>query len=140
MSAGRLAGAVALVLMALLPLVASEYMLHIAIQILIWGFVYTAWSMMGRFGLTSFGHGAFLGVGAYLPALLWNFYGLTPWLGIPAGMLLAVLLALVIGYPSFRLARRRSLLCAGDISFEPGRAVEPDRGARCDRRLARHDA
>ena len=103
MSAGRLAGAVALVLMALLPLVASEYMLHIAIQILIWGFVYTAWSMMGRFGLTSFGHGAFLGVGAYLPALLWNFYGLTPWLGIPAGMLLAVLLALVIGYPSFRL-------------------------------------
>ena len=78
-------------------------MLHIAIQILIWGFIYTAWSMMGRFGLTSFGHGAFLGVGAYVPALLWNFYGLTPWLGIPAGMALAVLLALVIGYPSFRL-------------------------------------
>ena len=103
MNPARLAGATALVLMALLPLVASQYMLHIAIQILIWGFVYTAWSMMGRFGLTSFGHGAFLGVGAYLPALLWNFYGVTPWLGIPAAMLLAILLALVIGYPSFRL-------------------------------------
>jgi branched-chain amino acid transport system permease protein len=103
MNAARLAGASALVLMALLPLVASQYMLHIAIQILIWGFVYTAWSMMGRFGLTSFGHGAFLGVGAYLPALLWNFYGVTPWLDIPAAMLLAILLALVIGYPSFRL-------------------------------------
>ena len=53
------------------------------IQILLWGFVYTAWSMMGRFGLVSLGHGAFLGVGAYVPALLWNYYGVTPWLGIP---------------------------------------------------------
>ena len=38
-----------------------------------------------------------------MPGLLWNYYGVTPWLGIPAGMLLAVLLALVIGYPCFRL-------------------------------------
>ncbi len=103
MSAGRVAAAVAILLLALFPLAASEYLLHIAIQILIWGFIYTAWSMMGRFGLTSFGHGAFLGVGAYVPALLWNFYGVTPWLGIPAGMALAVALAVVIGYPSFRL-------------------------------------
>ena len=42
----------------------------------------TAWAMMGRFGLTSFGHGAFLGIGAYVPALLWNVYGVTPWLGL----------------------------------------------------------
>lgn len=103
MKTARPAGAAALVMLALLPFAASQYTLHIAIQILIWGFIYTAWSMMGRFGLTSFGHGAFLGIGAYLPALLWNFYGLTPWLGIPAGMALAVALALVIGYPSFRL-------------------------------------
>ncbi|MBV8889683.1 MAG: branched-chain amino acid ABC transporter permease [Alphaproteobacteria bacterium] len=59
--------------------------------------------MMGRFGLTSFGHGAFLGTGAYAPALLWNYYGITPWLGIPAAMLLAMLLGVLIGYPSFRL-------------------------------------
>jgi branched-chain amino acid transport system permease protein len=103
MSPGRLAAAAALVLLALVPFAVSQYTLHIAIQILLWGFIYTAWSMMGRFGLTSFGHGAFLGVGAYFPALLWNFYGVTPWLGIPAGMVGAVLLALVIGYPCFRL-------------------------------------
>ena len=99
----RLAAAAALILLALLPLVASDYVLHIAIQILIWGSIYTAWSMMGRFGLTSFGHGAFLGTGAYAPALLWNYYGITPWLGIPAAMLLAMLLGVLIGYPSFRL-------------------------------------
>ncbi|HEX3953418.1 MAG TPA: branched-chain amino acid ABC transporter permease [Stellaceae bacterium] len=103
MTTSRALGALVLVLLALLPLAASDYVLHIAIQILIWGFVYTAWSMMGRFGLTSFGHGAFLGIGAYVPALLWNFYGITPWLGLPVAMALAVLVALMIGYPSFRL-------------------------------------
>ena len=85
------------------PLFASSYVMHLVIQILLWGFVYTAWSMMGRFGLVSLGHGAFMGVGAYVPALLWNYYGVTPWLGIPLGMALAVLLDIAIGYPCFRL-------------------------------------
>jgi branched-chain amino acid transport system permease protein len=99
---GRIAGALGLVALAALPLFLSEYSLHILIQVLIWGFVSTAWSLMGRFGLVSLGHGAFLGIGAYTPALLWNYAGVTPWLGIPLGLLLAVLLALVIGYPCFR--------------------------------------
>src|SRR5205085_1814177 len=93
----------AVVVLAAVPLVTRDYFLHIAIQILLWGFIYTAWSLMGKFGLVSLGHGAFLGIGAYVPALLWNFHAVTPWLGIPLAVLLAVLLALVIGYPCFRL-------------------------------------
>jgi branched-chain amino acid transport system permease protein len=89
-------------LLVALPFVTPAYFLHILIQILLWGFIYTAWSMMGRFGFVSLGHGAFMGVGAYVPALLWNYYGITPWLGMPAGMALSVFLALVIGYPCFR--------------------------------------
>jgi branched-chain amino acid transport system permease protein len=89
--------------LALLPFLLPNYFLHIAIQVLLWGLIYTAWSMMGRFGLVSLGHGAFMGVGAYTSALLWNLYGITPWLGIPAGVALTVLLALVIGYPCFHL-------------------------------------
>ena len=45
-----------------LPLVTPAYFLHLLIQILLWGFIYTAWSTMGRFGLVSLGHGAFMGV------------------------------------------------------------------------------
>ena len=67
-----------------------QYVLHILVQVLIWSFVYTAWSMMGRFGLVSLGHGAFLGLGAYTTALLWNLWGVSPWLGIPVGMVVAV--------------------------------------------------
>ncbi len=80
----------------------DAYHLHILILILIWSFAYTSWSMMGRFGLTSLGHGGFMGVGAYVTALLWNHLGLSPWLGIPLAMLAAAALALLIGYPCFR--------------------------------------
>jgi branched-chain amino acid transport system permease protein len=80
----------------------SPYHLHILILILLWSFIYTAWSIMGRFGLVSLGHGAFLGIGAYGVTMLWNHYGITPWLGIPAALALAGAVALVIGYPCFR--------------------------------------
>ena len=49
---------------------AEKYYLHLLIQILIWSFIYTGWSLMGRFGLTSLGHGAFTGIGAYVMVLL----------------------------------------------------------------------
>jgi branched-chain amino acid transport system permease protein len=85
-----------------LPAVMPPYFLHLAIQILIWAFIYTAWALMGRFGFVSFGHGAFLGIGAYVPALLWNYWDVTPWLGIPVSVIASGLLAVVVGYPCFR--------------------------------------
>ncbi len=103
MNRARLMAGIGLAGLVALPFVLPSYFLHIAIQVLIWGFIYTAWAFMGRFGLVSLGHGAFMGLGAYTTALLWNFYDVTPWLGIPAGMALAVLLALIIGYPCFHL-------------------------------------
>ena len=98
-----------LLAVALLPLLvrvffpgSERYYLHILIQILLWSFIYTGWSLMGRFGLTSLGHGAFTGIGAYTTVLLWNFAGLTPWIGIPAGVLLATVVGVLVGYPCFR--------------------------------------
>src|SRR5450759_2904193 len=94
---------IALGLFALVPLLGvGDYYLHIAITIMLWSFVYTSWSLMGRFGLVSFGHGAFLGIGAYVTTMLWNHYGVTPWIGIPLALLLAVVVAVLIGYPCFR--------------------------------------
>ncbi len=80
-----------------------QYVLHVLIQIFIWSFIGGAWSLMGRFGLISLGHGAFLGIGAYTAVLLWNFFGLTPWLGGVAAVALAALLAAVVAYPCSRL-------------------------------------
>ncbi|MBW7970494.1 branched-chain amino acid ABC transporter permease [Bradyrhizobium sp. BR 10289] len=101
---GRLAAwAVALAALVALPfLYRDPYHLHILVLILIWSFAYTSWSMMGRFGLVSLGHGGFMGIGAYVTALLWNHLGLSPWIGIPISMVAAGILALIVGYPCFR--------------------------------------
>jgi branched-chain amino acid transport system permease protein len=77
------------------------YVNHLLILILLWSFTYTSWSIMGRFGLVSIGHGAFLGVGAYGTALAWNIFSLTPWVGIPIALALSAALAVLVAYPCF---------------------------------------
>ncbi len=91
-----------LALLAVPFLVADDYMLHVAIMVLLWGFIYTGWSLMGRFGLTSLGHGALVGIGAYGVTMLWNHAGITPWIGIPVAVAVSVAVALAIGFPCFR--------------------------------------
>ncbi len=86
-----------------LPFVYQQpYHLHIMVVILLWSFAYTSWSVMGRFGLVSLGHGGFMGIGAYVTALAWNHAGLTPWIGIPLALLAGGILALLVAYPCFR--------------------------------------
>ncbi len=80
----------------------GNYPLHLAILVLLWGYIYTSWSIMGRLGLVSFGHGAFMGIGAYGVVMLWNHFGLSPWLGALAALGAAAAVAVVIGYPCFR--------------------------------------
>ena len=79
-----------------------NYPLHLAILVLLWGYIYTSWSLMGRLGLVSFGHGAFMGIGAYTVVMLWNSYGLSPWIGAFVALALSAIVAVVIGYPCFR--------------------------------------
>ena len=103
MNPRHIAWAVGLAALIALPFVYREpYHLHILVLILIWSFAYTAWSIMGRFNLVSLGHGGFMGVGAYVTALLWNHLGVSPWIGIPISMVVAGALALVVAYPCFR--------------------------------------
>jgi branched-chain amino acid transport system permease protein len=72
------------------------------VVILLWSFAYTSWSVMGRFGLVSLGHGGFMGIGAYVTALAWNHGGVTPWIGIPLALLAGGILAVLVAYPCFR--------------------------------------
>lgn len=80
----------------------GSYPMHLIIVALLLGFIYTSWALMGRLGLVSLGHGAFMGIGAYVTVLLWNAYGLPPLAGALVAIALSVLLALLIGYPCFR--------------------------------------
>ena len=80
----------------------GNYPLHLTILVLLWGYIYTSWSLMGRLGLVSFGHGAFMGIGAYTVVMLWNHFGVSPWIGAGVALVFTALVAVVIGYPCFR--------------------------------------
>ncbi|MDP6689912.1 MAG: branched-chain amino acid ABC transporter permease [Alphaproteobacteria bacterium] len=102
MNSKLLIAVIAAILVALPFIGLDSYPLHLVIVILIWSFAYTGWSIMGRFGLVSLGHGAFMAIGGYVTALLWNELGLSPWIGIPVAMICAGGMAVLIGYPCFR--------------------------------------
>jgi branched-chain amino acid transport system permease protein len=93
-------GLAALIALPALPL--GQYPFHLIVLMLIWASIDTAWSLMGRFGLVSLGHAAFIGVAMYTVSLLWNAFELTPWAGIPLALAAALVVAFLIGYPSFR--------------------------------------
>lgn len=99
----KLAPWIGLALLAALPASGiGNYPLHLVIMCLLWAYVYTSWSVMGRLGMVSFGHGAFLGIGAYAVVMLWNHFGVSPWIGSIAAIAASVVVALVIGLPCFR--------------------------------------
>jgi branched-chain amino acid transport system permease protein len=74
------------------------------IMIFLYGALATAWNIIaGYCGQISLGQAVFFGVGAYTSSLLFKETGLTPWAGMVAGAILAVIVSQVIGYPVFRL-------------------------------------
>jgi len=70
----------------------------------IWAVMGLSWNILsGYAGLVSFGHAAFFGLGAYTVTLLLVHLDLTPWIGIPIGMMVGAVAAAAIGLPTFRL-------------------------------------
>jgi branched-chain amino acid transport system permease protein len=65
----------------------------------------SAWNIVGGYaGQVSVGHSMFFGVGAYAPLLIYTLLGWPPMAGIPAGIVLSMGLAVLIGTPTFRLS------------------------------------
>lgn len=103
MSKSRIVFLVLLAALAVTPLLGpGKYALHLMVMALLWSYIYTSWSIMGRLGLVSFGHGAFLGIGAYTVVMLWNLAGVSPWIGAVVAVALALVVAVLIGLPCFR--------------------------------------
>jgi ABC-type branched-subunit amino acid transport system permease subunit len=85
-------------------LVSNSYYQLIMTLVLLWAIMGLAWNMLsGYSGLISFGHAAFFGLGGYTMTLLFVKLGITPWLGIPLGVLVGVAAGVVIGIATFRL-------------------------------------
>jgi branched-chain amino acid transport system permease protein len=85
------------------PLVADRYLISVLTLILYFAYVGQAWNlMMGYAGQLSLGHALYIGLGAYIAALLWVDFGVGPWLGVFAAVLVAAGFGAFIGWLGFR--------------------------------------
>jgi len=74
------------------------------IVILLWAAIASAWNISGGFaGQLSLGHAAFFGLGAYTSTLMNVHLGLSPWVGMLCGAVLAAVVGVFIGLASTRL-------------------------------------
>jgi branched-chain amino acid transport system permease protein len=97
--------AIALAILIALPLVIkSSFAIEIFIRILLFSFIGTAWNLIGGYAKQlSLGHAAFFGLGAYTSTILEINFNISPWIGMIAGGVVAVLASLPIGWLCFRL-------------------------------------
>ena len=65
----------------------------------------SAWNLIGGYaGQVSVGHAVFFGAGAYAAIAIYSRFDLPPIVGVPLGVLIAVLIAALIGVPTLRLS------------------------------------
>jgi branched-chain amino acid transport system permease protein len=88
---------------ALVPFVAGEYRTSVATQVLFACIgAYALWLMM-RINLLSLGHAAFMGVGAYVTAILCQRYGWSFWATMPMAGAVSAAAAVLFGIITLRL-------------------------------------
>ena len=106
-----------------LPLVMqSATYLHILILLYFYAYLTTSWNLVGGFaGVLPLGHSAFVGIGAYASTMLYLQYGISPWLGMFVGGILAAVAGLIIGYPTLKMRGAYFALCT--IAFAEGLRV-----------------
>jgi len=98
-------GLIALLLLGVLPtLFTGKYLVGVLTVAAIYGIWAVSWDFMsGLTGRENFGHSLFIGVGAYAAGFLNVHFGVGPWWSLPASMLVSMLFAVVLGFPTLRL-------------------------------------
>jgi branched-chain amino acid transport system permease protein len=100
-------------------LVRSPTYLHILVLLFLYAYLTTSWNLVGGFaGVLPLGHSTFVGIGAYTSTILALQYGISPWIGMIIGGLLAVIVGVLIGLPTFKM--RGAYFALATIAFAEG--------------------
>jgi branched-chain amino acid transport system permease protein len=105
LSVSRVLGLALAAIMLALPLaVSNPFAIDIFVRVLLFAFVGVAWNLIGGYAKQlSLGHAAYFGLGGYTSTILLIRFGVSPWIGMLAGGIVAMLASLPIGALCFRL-------------------------------------
>lgn len=102
----------------LTPQFLSNYRLNLVITILTSAYFAQCWNLMsGYTGQFSFGHAVFYGLGAYTSSILFVDFGINPWIGLIAGMIVSGIVAAIIGYLSFHYNLKGDYFALATMAF-----------------------
>jgi branched-chain amino acid transport system permease protein len=119
MTARDLLSTAALVLLlALVPLFASNLLLNFLFTALVVALAAQGWNLLGGFGgQFSFGQAAFFGTGAYVTAALQIRLGVNAWAAASLGIVAGAIVAWAIGFLAFRARLRGSYFALVTLAF-----------------------
>lgn len=93
------------IMLSLVPLILrfNTYYVYLAADVVLIAALVASWNIIGGYaGQLDLAASAYMAIGAVVTGNLLAFYGVSPWVGIPLGVLLALCVAIAIGYPTFR--------------------------------------
>jgi ABC-type branched-subunit amino acid transport system ATPase component/ABC-type branched-subunit amino acid transport system permease subunit len=94
----------------------NRYFQRIILLVFLWAACTSGFNIISGYGgQVVFGYMMFVGAGAYTTVLLFKFLGVSPWIGIGAGVVAACIIALIIGLPTLRL--RSHYFAVATIAF-----------------------
>ncbi len=101
-----IAGLIVLGLALIAPLVIKDvYTQNLLFLTLLYAGLAQAWNILGGYcGQISLGHALYFGIGGYVSTMLYTQAGIPPTIGMFGGGLVAGLVALLVGWPCFRLS------------------------------------
>src|SRR6478752_5431722 len=100
----RAALAAFVVVIVLVPLAAPQFWVTLGNYIGLYSIVALGLVLLtGVAGQTSFGQAAFVGLGAYTTAYLTTHFGASPWVTLPTGLAITLVVALALGFITLRM-------------------------------------
>ena len=113
-----IAVAVLAAVLALVPLVLAPAQLAVAVRVLIFAILALGWNIMSGFGgMFSFGHAAYFGLGAYVSVWLLVERGISPWIGMLVGMVVAAAFAAFVGFLALRYRLKGAYFALSTFAF-----------------------
>lgn len=89
----------------IVPIFCRTFIQTVFILVAMYAYFAACWNIICGFsGNLSLGHGMYVGIGAYVTAMLYQQFGISPWISMFIGGALAAVLGMVVGLPTFKLS------------------------------------